>query len=110
MGDTKRILAIDWGDGRMTLRYYYPDGYGAYYYDEITFDGEKFIARSGRAYDIGLQHQAKWEQAYKLAEKVSSAVEKFLKAFNDPWWNTFEEAWRSVTSLCPVSIGSIKIE
>jgi hypothetical protein len=102
--DGAKILAIEWADGQKTLRYYYPDYYGAYYYDEITWDGEKFIARSGRAYDVKLRHEnAKWEQVY-LPTTQSSAFEKFMKAFQDPWWSDFNEAWSSVTSLCPAKI------
>jgi len=102
MGEEK-ILAIDWGDKKV-LRLYYPTGTGSYYYDEIVYDGKLFIARSGSASDVKLEHShVKWEQTYKPTE-YSGAINRFMKAFNDPWWNTFRDAWHAVTSLCPTKI------
>ena len=100
MGEQK-ILAIDWGD-RKVLRLYYPTGTGSYYYDEIVYDGKLFIARSGGAEDVKLEHRyAKWEQTYKPTEYATTV---FMKAFNNPWWTTFRDAWHEVTSLCPTKI------
>ena len=102
MGDEK-ILAIDWGDRRV-VRLYYPTGVGNLYYDEIVYDGSLFTARSGVTDDVKLEHKhAKWEQTYKPTEH-DSAIMAFEKAYRDPWWNTFRDAWNKVTSLCPTRI------
>ena len=100
MGEEK-ILAIDWGD-RKVLRYYYPSMNGYYFYDEITYDGEKFVVRSGVASDISISHKhVSWQQTYKASQYD---VERFMKAFNDPWWSSFRDVWHVVTSLCPERI------
>jgi hypothetical protein len=102
MGDQK-ILLVDWGD-RKVIRYYYPTGYGNYYFDEIEYNGEVFIARSGIADDVRLERgRVKWERIYKPVE-YNSAIMKFEKAYREPWWNTFRDVWHAVTSLCPVTI------
>jgi len=102
MGNQK-VLVIDWGD-RKVVRLYYPNGVGGYYYDEIEFNGEIFKARSGVASDVKLVHSyVKWEETYKPTQH-DSAIMHFNKAFKEPWWNTFRDAWNAVTSLCPVKI------
>jgi len=102
MGNQK-ILVIDWGNRKM-VRLYYPNGVGGYYYDEIEFNGEVFTARGGVADDVKLTHKyVKWEQTYKPTER-DSAVMHFDRAFRDPWWNTFRDAWNAVTSLCPATV------
>jgi len=99
--DRRKLLAIDWGSKKV-LRLYYPTGVGSYYYDEVIYDGSLFITRSGIADDVRLEHgYVKWEQKY---QPTDYAVSKFIKAFNDPWWSAFEEVWRVVNSLCPVTI------
>jgi hypothetical protein len=100
---TQKLLAIDWGDKKV-LRLYYPTGTGSYYYDEIVYDEKVFIARSGKASDVKLEHNyVEWEQTYKPREN-DSAIMYFEKAYKEPWWTTFRDAWNAVTSLCPVKI------
>ena len=95
----EKLLAIDWGDKRV-LRLYYPTGTGSYYYDEIVYDGKVFVARRGKASDVGLEHDyVEWERTYKPTD---GAIIYFERAYKEPWWNTFRDAWREVTSLCPV--------
>ena len=95
----EKLLVIDWGDGRRALRLYYPNGVGGYYYDEIVYDGKIFVARRGKASDVELEHDyVEWERTYKPTD---GAIIYFERAYKDPWWNTFRDAWREVTSLCP---------
>jgi len=97
MGDEK-LLVIDWGDKRV-LRLYYPTGTGSYYYDEIVYDGKMFVAKRGKASDVELEHDyVEWERRYRPADV---AIIYFERAWREPWWNTFRDVWREVTSLCP---------
>jgi hypothetical protein len=101
---TQKLLAIDWGDGRRALRLYYPNGVGGFYFDEIEFNGDVFVVRSGKASDVKLEHNyVEWEQKYK-PNVNDSAIMYFEKAYKEPWWTTFRDAWNTVTSLCPVKI------